>query len=219
MSAVPPIRARGRPSDPAKRRALVDAARALFLLSGIEAVKVDDVIAAAGVSRATYYRNFAGRDALLAAVFTQESERIASDGTGNVDGATLRDRLVDYGDAMMRFLADPDTMRFEAAILHLRAAQPALADDLFAAGPGRAWARLERLIVDGSARGEIGDADPRQAVNDLVGLWVGGWRTAMGYGHRAPPDRTEQRRRSRHAVDLFLRAHPVGPSGREQLRD
>ena len=188
---------------------MVDAARALFLRSGIEAMTVDDVIATAGVSRATYYRNFAGRDALLAAVFSQESERIASGGTADNPGATLRDRLVNYGDAMMRFLADPDTMRFEAAILHLREAQPALADQLFAAGPGKAWAHLERLIADNSGCGDLTEVDPKQAVNDLVGLWVGGWRTAMSYGYRSPPDEAEQRRRSRHAVDLFLRAHRV----------
>lgn len=207
VTAAQTPRSKGRPSDPAKRRALVDAARALFLRHGVEALKVDDVIAAAGVSRATYYRNFAGRDALLAAVFTQESERIASDEAADAPGATLRDRLVGYGDGMMRFLADPDTMRFEAAILHLRDTQPALAELLFDAGPGRAWTHLARLVADGSARGEICAVDPEQAINDLVGLWVGAWRTATGYGHRAPPDVAEQRRRSRHAVDLFLRAN------------
>lgn len=59
MTNEPTKRRRGRPRDPAKREALLEAARKLFLELGADAVTVDQVIAGAKVSRATYYNNFA----------------------------------------------------------------------------------------------------------------------------------------------------------------
>ena len=187
---------------------MLDAARELFLEHGADAVTVDQVIAAAKVSRATYYKYFDGRPRLLAAVIARESERIVTDEAADAyEAADVRQALTSFGDGLMRFLADPDTMRLEPLILHMRQHQPELAISFFAAGPRRVWDILERIIVAGRARGELGDVDPPQAVNDLIGLWQGCWRTEIMYGQRSVPGEQELRRRSQHAVDLFLRAY------------
>lgn len=211
MTAEPARRAKGRPRDPAKRAALLDAARELFLSFGADAVTIDQVIAGSKVSRATYYSNFADRHELLAAVIRRESERIVTDDAADAyEAADLREALTSYGDGLMRFLADPDTMRLEPLILHVRQSQPELATSFFVAGPRRVWDILERIIVNGQARGQLGEVDPALAVNDLVGLWQGCWRTEIMYGQRLVPDEQELRRRSRHAVDVFLRAYGRG---------
>lgn len=54
----PAKRRPGRPRDPAKRTALLNAARELFLERGSDAVGMEHVFARAGVSRATLYSNF-----------------------------------------------------------------------------------------------------------------------------------------------------------------
>ncbi len=204
-------RAKGRPRDPTKRAALLDAARTLFLQLGANAVTVDQVIAGAKVSKATYYSNFADRHELLAAVIGQESQRIVTDDAAEAyEGADLRDALTSYGDGLMRFLADPETMRFEPLIMHVRQSQPELATLLFAAGPRRVWDILERIIIAGQERGQMGAVDPALAVNDLIGLWQGCWRTELMYGQRLAPNEQELRQRSRHAVDVFLRAYGRG---------
>ena len=201
-------RARGRPRDPAKRTALLDAARALFLKFGADAFTLDQVIADARVSRATFYSNFTDRHDLLTAVFGQESERIITDEQADAyEASDVREALTRYGDGLMRFIADPDTMHFEPLILRVRQTHPEMAVALFAAGPRRAWDILERIIVAAQARGELKGVDPAQAVNDLIGLWQGSWYVEVMYGQRPVPDDQEIRRRSRHAVDLFLRAH------------
>lgn len=211
MKVGPVRRARGRPRDPAKCSALLDAARELFLKHGADAVTVDQVIAAAGVSRATYYTYFTGRPQLLAAVIARESERIVTDEAAYAyETADVREALTSFGDGLMWFLADPDTMRLEPLILHMRQHQPELATSFFAAGPRRVWDILERIIVAGSARGQLREVDPSQAVNDLIGLWQGCWRTEIMYGQRTVPGEQELQRRSRHAVDLFLRAYGTG---------
>lgn len=211
MTVGPTKRTKGRPRDPAKRAALIESARELFLRLGADAVTVDQVIAGAKVSRATYYSNFANRHELLTAVIGRESERIVTDGAAAAyEAAELRDALISYGDGLMRFLADPDTMRLDPLILHARQSQPELATSFFAAGPRRVWDILERIIVNGQAQGQLGEVDPAQAVNDLIGLWQGCWRTELMYGQRPMPDEQELRQRCRHAVDVFLRAYGRG---------
>lgn len=61
-AAVVPV---GRPS--AARERLLTTASALFYAEGLRAVGVDRVIAEAGVTRATFYRHFAGKEALVVA--------------------------------------------------------------------------------------------------------------------------------------------------------
>lgn len=208
MSVEPIKRARGRPRDPAKRTALLDAARALFLRHGVDAVTVDQVIAEARVSRATYYGNFADRFELLVAVIARESERIVPAETEELlERVPLREALIAYGDRIMRFLADPDTVSLGPLILHVRNIQPELATSFFNAGPRRVWDVLERILQIGQTRGELRAIDTADAVNDLIGLWQGSWSTEILYGYRAPPDEQEVLQRSRHAVDFFLRAN------------
>lgn len=211
MTAGPAKRAKGRPRDPARRAALLDAARELFLRLGADAITIDQVIAGAKVSRATYYSNFSDRRELLAAVIRRESERIVTDDAADAyEAADLRGALTSYGDALMRFLADPDTMRLESLIQHVGQSQPELATSFFVAGPRRVWTVLERIIVNAQARGQLGEVDPARAVSDLIGLWQGCWRTEIMYGQRLVPDEQELRERSRHAVDVFLRAYGKG---------
>ncbi|SOB80046.1 transcriptional regulator, TetR family [Sphingomonas guangdongensis] len=203
---------RGRPRDPAKREAMLDAARTLFLRQGVDAVTVDHVTAAARVSRDTYYNNFENRDALLAAVIARESERIAGDAFLDDDHAEgVREALIRYGERFLRFLADPDAMGWEPMILHLHRHRPDLARSFFDIGPRRAWRALEQIITAGQRRGDLSPIDPAQAVNDLIGLWQGSWRVELVYGCRAPLDEGEVQRRARQGVDVFLGA--VGTKG------
>lgn len=66
--------------------AILDAARTVFEQYGARRANVDDVARAAGVSRATLYRAYPGKEALLAAVvdretaaFFDELDRVAAD--------------------------------------------------------------------------------------------------------------------------------------------
>lgn len=51
------------------RDAILDSALELFALRGYGAVRVEDVVKAAGVSRTTFYNHFSERDAILATLF------------------------------------------------------------------------------------------------------------------------------------------------------
>ena len=61
--------------SPAKKR-LLDAATDLFYSEGIHSVGVDRIIEAAGVTRATMYKQFDGKEGLVLAYLRGEDERL-----------------------------------------------------------------------------------------------------------------------------------------------
>jgi AcrR family transcriptional regulator len=71
------------------RRALVDAARALFAGRGYTAVGTDDLARAAGVTRGALYHQFGGKEGLFEAVFeevqAETADRVAADLAREVD--------------------------------------------------------------------------------------------------------------------------------------
>ena len=68
----------------APRDRLVETASRLFYAEGIKGVGVDRILAEAGVTRATMYRHFAGKEALVVAYLDREDATIR----GYFDAAT-----------------------------------------------------------------------------------------------------------------------------------
>src|SRR3712207_5867039 len=62
-----------------KPRAILDAAAELFLAHGFAAVSMDAVARQAGVSKATLYAHFPGKDALFAAMVAERCDRMAAE--------------------------------------------------------------------------------------------------------------------------------------------
>lgn len=59
------VTGRGRPRSPHAHRAILDAALALFVDEGYEAMSIEGVAARAGVGKATIYRRWSSKEALL----------------------------------------------------------------------------------------------------------------------------------------------------------
>ena len=73
MSTMPSVSA---PRPSAARARLLDAATQLFYTEGIHAVGVDRIIEEAGVTRATLYKQFGGKENLVLAYLRGEDERL-----------------------------------------------------------------------------------------------------------------------------------------------
>jgi AcrR family transcriptional regulator len=59
------------------RRELLDCAKALFVERGYAAVKIEDIVSAAGCSRATFYLHFSGKPEILQKIGAETMERRA----------------------------------------------------------------------------------------------------------------------------------------------
>ncbi|MGH3759633.1 TetR/AcrR family transcriptional regulator [Actinophytocola sp.] len=95
------------PSTDPVSESIVDAALAEFLAYGLRRTNVDVVARRAGVSRATLYRRFVGKDALVQAVLVRESRRFfgsIADAVTNLD--TAEERLVEGFVVGVRYARD-----------------------------------------------------------------------------------------------------------------
>lgn len=87
-----------KPPSPARLR-LIDAATRLFYAEGIHSVGVDRVIEEAGVTRATLYKQFGGKENLVLAYLRHEDEQLrgmfAEAGAAVTDPDQLLDAVVE----------------------------------------------------------------------------------------------------------------------------
>ena len=60
--------------DSAKRRQIIEGARAIFLSQGFDAASMNDIARAAGVSKGTLYVYFKDKEQLFEAIVEQECE-------------------------------------------------------------------------------------------------------------------------------------------------
>jgi AcrR family transcriptional regulator len=89
-AATTPLRSPGRPRDPRRDAAIRDAALALLAEVGYDRMTVDAIAAAAGVSKPTIYRRWAGKQELVAdAIRLHPSTQAATPDTGSLRGDLL----------------------------------------------------------------------------------------------------------------------------------
>lgn len=97
MDTTTPATAPKRPS--AARTRLIDSATRLFYEEGIHAVGVDRIIDEAGVTRATLYKQFGGKENLVLAYLRNEDEMLramfAEAGSAVTDPADLIDAVIE----------------------------------------------------------------------------------------------------------------------------
>ena len=171
---------------------------------------MDQVHTQAGVSRATLYSNFSDKSDLLEAVIAAEAERfLAVEWVRRSLGQPVEATLVRFGDRLLAFIAEADTMAFERLIAQAALVDPEYGMRFFAAGPGKARDVLVAIIIAAQDRLELAPGDPEQAANDLFGLWQGMWRLEIQYGQRAGARRAELDRLVRHGVRQFLRLYAI----------
>ncbi len=195
---------RGRPKDPAKRDALLDAVRTLFCNNPQEEVTVDEIIRVAGVSRATFYAHFKDIDAALEAVILRESERIAADKLITAAQDDVEKTLFDIGMRLYQLINSPEMVGFDHIMAEVARKQPALAKRFFEAGPGRSHRVLTKLIKTYVDAGLLRRDDPKEMAADLTGLWQGSLGVKARYGQRAKIAEAEYQSRVRRGVRLFM---------------
>ncbi|MEV7212004.1 TetR/AcrR family transcriptional regulator [Kitasatospora cineracea] len=160
------------------RARLLDTAEALFYAEGIRAVGVERILAASGVGRASFYRHFAGKDALAVAVLTRHDQgwrdwlaaRVAELGGHPLAVFdALAERFAREGFRGCAFLntmletADPDSPAHRVAAAHKRRVAEYLAGLLAAAGHPPGLARQLLLLMDGATVTALREGTPGPA--------------------------------------------------------
>ena len=153
---------------PARER-LLTAAGELFYASGIAATGVDAVLARAGVSPATMYAHFGGKDALVAAYLEQRYEDWLRTWDAVLAGRTDPvERLLSLFDAVARYRERAGSRRGCGFL--------AAATELPADSAGQQWLAADsRLLTDRlrELAAEAGAEDPDDLAATLLLLYDG----------------------------------------------
>lgn len=198
----------------ARPREILNAALRVFAEHGYAATRLEDVAAAAGVTKGTIYYYFKSKDDLLLRLTEADEcsdfvtlERGLTDATGPVSPQlrmVLRRGFTESADENRRLLRIVLlALHTDAPHLFARAVQSALVDG---------WALMAKLIARGQATGEFrADADAETAVRVFTsGLLLQQlWRESLGLDALDPFDKD---RMVDSTIGLFL--HSLRPTVR-----
>jgi AcrR family transcriptional regulator len=147
----------------ATRRAVLAAARSSFGRKGYAQTSVDEIAAAARVTKGAVYHHFAGKEALFRAVHAEvEAEAQARAVAAGDPGDPPIDQIVAKVNAYLDAALDEEIRRITLID------GPALLGLEPDASPNEQAAHVRSFIATAIARGQIADLDP-ELLTDLIG--------------------------------------------------
>lgn len=208
-SAKPPRRPR--PAPDAVRRAILDAARNLYLAKGYAGTNTDEVAALAAVSKQTLYRHFADKDELVAEVIRSVIAAAEEQGAESFDAlaetADLERDLIAFARQHIRDVIDPDIMRMRRRIISEVDRFPALARAWYDAGPRRGHEKLAACFTRLRERGLLTVDDPLLAAEQFNWLILSIPMNRAMFDSDAPLDTGNHDYHADAAVRVFLAAY------------
>jgi AcrR family transcriptional regulator len=152
-------------ADAERNRArLLDAAKAVFTDKGSQS-SLEEIARNAGVGIGTLYRHFPTRDALVEAVYRNESEQLAGAAT---DFANRHPPVEALRQWMFEFIEHMDAKHGMSEALNTLVGGPS---ELYAASTGKIRAAMDLLIGRAVDAGEITlDIDPLDLLRALAGI-------------------------------------------------
>ncbi|HEU4945832.1 MAG TPA: TetR/AcrR family transcriptional regulator [Kribbella sp.] len=158
-----------------KRRAIFDAARRLFLERGFAGTTIEDVAAAAGVSKQTIYTQFTDKETLFTALVTadvgrpDEPEHPLVDTMPHTDD--LERDLREFARLHLALVMTPELLRLRRMLIGEAERFPQLARAWYDSGPERSCRMFKRWFTALTRRGLLNTPDPglaAQTFNWLV---------------------------------------------------
>jgi AcrR family transcriptional regulator len=167
--------ARGRPRDPRRRRAILDAAMALIAEVGYDRTTIDAIAARSGVSKPTLYRRWPeGKPQLVAdAIRERHAERGPVPDTGSLRGDLLALVAAQTGKLL-------DDVHLASGLLTQMRTSPELAAVMKEHVIADERARVATVLERARARGELGGRALTPLFADVAGSIVFGRVTITG---------------------------------------
>lgn len=205
--AAKPASGPGRPKDLGKRAAILEAAKKLFSSEGFAGVSMDQIAAAAGVSKLTVYSHFGDKEALFtAAVLAKCQEFMPDDLFQPQPDGPLREQLRAIGHAFFALISSDEAISTHRMMLagnvddHLR-------EMFWQAGPQRTCAAFAAMLKARADRGELDIPDLERAAQQFFTLIKGKLHARMMCGLCQRPVRSDLGAHIDAGVELFLRAY------------
>src|SRR5579863_3533030 len=126
----------------AKRRQIVDGARAVFLSAGFDGASMNDVARAAGVSKGTLYAYFSSKEEMFEAIIRGEYAQAAERLCVFKREGDVREMLTDFGIRLINRMTEPSHMALARVVVAAVEKFPNIGRAFFEAGPNFGATRL-----------------------------------------------------------------------------
>jgi len=136
-----------RTEDGAKRRQIMDGARAVFLAQGFDAASMGEIARAAGVSKGTLYVYFENKEQLFEAIVHEQCQAQA-EGLFNLDpkDRDVETALTKLGIAFVQFLCRPGAASPLRTVIAIADRMPEVGKKFYETGPACGIAMLASYI-------------------------------------------------------------------------
>ncbi|PTS85757.1 TetR family transcriptional regulator [Pseudomonas sp. HMWF032] len=204
---VLPTNGPGRPKDLAKRKAILEAAKTLFLSNGYDGSSMDAIAAEAGVSKLTVYSHFTDKEKLFAEAVKSKCEEQLPELLFELDDEVpLAQALLNIGRGFNLLINSRESVELHRVMVSLAAQDSKLSRVFYDAGPQRVLHGMEELLRQADQSGKLRVPDPLSAADQFFCLIKGGanFRLLIGCGEALQGAEAEAH--VRDAVEVFLRA-------------
>ncbi len=182
--------ARARADAARSEDAILAAARGLFLKAGYDGVNLDQIAAAAGVSRQTVYNRFGGKEALFRAMLRRHWGGMlawADWVRESIGGVTFEDpaaKLVGIAGAIYRFADEGEQVALTRLVVAESRARPWIGEEFYRFGKAPTLEALAGVLAAMHAQGVIDCPRPDIAARQFLGLIqeFAIWPHVMGIG-------------------------------------
>lgn len=197
-----------------KRRAILQAARTVFLRNGYLGTSMDEVAALAEVSKATVYKHFADKQSLFSEIITSTVDEISDPNHEDVlrlrDATDIEPALREFAQRQLERVMQPQILQLRRLVIGEANRFPQLGRLFYERGPGRTIDALASLFESLVQKGVLTLHDPALAAAHFNWLIMSTpLNHAMLSGEDHIASSTELRRYAHAGVDLFLAAHPL----------
>ena len=194
-----------------KSESILAAAKRSFLAAGFGAVSMDSIAREAGVSKATVYAHFAGKEELFGAMIGRECERyFARFSAGELDPREVGASLTVLGRRYLELLLSSESIALHRIILGEVTRFPVLGEVFWRAGPERQRVQIEAFLKSAIASGTLAITDTRLAAEQFVSLVRGEIQLRHLLRLEADADQRGISAAVEGAVATFMRAFAIG---------
>lgn len=199
----------GRPKDPEKRAAILEAAKHLFLERSYDGVSMDAIAHEAGVSKLTIYSHFKDKESLFSAAVEAKCEEqlpAAAFQAGTAD-EDIGERLKRIARGFHALAISPEAIELFRVMAAQVQTSPEMAQRFYEAGPKRTLAEMEAVFRDAIAKGQLEMDDPRRSAGHFFCLLKGEMHMRRLIGCCETVDPRECQDHVDSVLRLFLRAY------------
>jgi AcrR family transcriptional regulator len=191
----------------AKRRQILDGARAVFFASGFDGASMNDIARSAGVSKGTLYAYFESKEDLFKEIIREQKAQTAERLCVFGRKGDVRDMLADFGRSLLLKLTDPGLISLGRVVIGAAEKFPAVGRALYEAGPLYGATRLAEELRGLEDAGVLKLPDPERAAWQFIDLCQSRLYKQVLFGvvDRADPKEIEATVAA--AVDVFMKAY------------